>query len=747
MARWHRWGLGLTVTVYLALAGISGALLPLWETPDEPAHVELIRYIQLHGRLPTEKPAQPATTPTSAPGNEYVQVPAYYLVLSPLLAWIWLPPDAAWHRNPYVTWPNHPYRLALALHRTDEGWPYTGLALFVHLGRLAAALFGLVTLVATYTLIKLVTGQPSAALFATAWLGWSPGFVLASSRVSNDAFATMASAIVLLLCSRLLLADRPVRARELLLLSLALTVALLGKLNTAFLVLLVVLTLAIASARPRQAFLPSIKQLTARLAIVFPVPLSALGAWWLLVGRKFGQTVGTQGGFGVVNVGEVLRFVSWRSVASAISTLNLTWWGLAQFESEIVWPAFVYLVLGTATAGLIGGGLVAAFGRGSASRFPGGRRVGLAVLLLAIAPLFYATIAREIVPTISYSAQARFVLPAMPVIALLIAASWCLLDQSRFARALAVAYLGGVLVVGSAAPFVLFPQINPPLIPARLARNSEELTRAALATFANGAELLAVEGLPSTPCPGQTLPLTLRWRVAEAPRQDFTVSVQLVTLAGDKLAGTDVTPFADTFPPRLWERGEIVDEALPFAVPPRLAPGVYTFRIGLYQWRDRAIEPIAVTSGAGSPEAISVGWWRVLPDPGELRDVRTIDVHFGASLRLVGYAVAKEQDTLRVDLLWRLTNPTSERLVVSVQVLDPSGHLVAQHDGEPVDGQLPTSTWPVGESVHDEHRLKLPASGGASETIVVVYDRQTTQRLPVQVGSHLAGDYVVLPPT
>src|SRR5207244_12472917 len=75
------------------------------------------------------------------------------------------------------------------------------------------------------------------------------------------------------------------------------------------------------------------------------VPLVLLGVWWLAVGHAFGPAVGQQGGFGIADPRQVVPHVTLAGIASALWTLNLTWWGLSQFERELVWPAPVYVLL------------------------------------------------------------------------------------------------------------------------------------------------------------------------------------------------------------------------------------------------------------------------------------------------------------------------------------------------------------------------------------------------------------------
>ena len=43
------------------------------------------------------------------------------------MGWVDDGTSADWHRNPYATWPDHPARLAVAIHRQEEAFPYQGL--------------------------------------------------------------------------------------------------------------------------------------------------------------------------------------------------------------------------------------------------------------------------------------------------------------------------------------------------------------------------------------------------------------------------------------------------------------------------------------------------------------------------------------------------------------------------------------------------------------------------------------------
>jgi hypothetical protein len=88
-----------------------------------------------------------------------------------------------------------------------------------------------------------------------------------------------------------------------------------------------------------------------------------------------------------------------------------------------------------------------------------------------------------------------------------------------------------------------------------------------------------------------------------------------------------------------------------------------------------------------------------------------------------------------VTLAWRALSETDASYVVSVQLLDEEGRLIAQHDGLPQKGLAPTSSWLPGEVIADDHRLQVPVLTSGRYTLgVAMYDRATGQRLQTDTG-------------
>jgi mannosyltransferase len=122
----------------------------------------------------------------------------------------------------------------------------------------------------------------------------------------------------------------------------------------------------------------------------------------------------------------------------------------------------------------------------------------------------------------------------------------------------------------------------------------------------------------------------------------------------------------------------------------------------------------------------------------------------GAAIHLHGYALAGDPfapgDVLAVTLFWEAQSPVAEAYKVTVQVLDPAGVLVAQHDGEPVGGLAPTTAWQPDQTVTDRHGVLLPTglAPGRYTLAVALYHAASGERLDAAVGSESAGDHLVL---
>ncbi|MBN1399952.1 MAG: YfhO family protein [Anaerolineae bacterium] len=125
--------------------------------------------------------------------------------------------------------------------------------------------------------------------------------------------------------------------------------------------------------------------------------------------------------------------------------------------------------------------------------------------------------------------------------------------------------------------------------------------------------------------------------------------------------------------------------------------------------------------------------------------MQPVDVAFENDVMLGAYYVTVEGEAvspaasgeirpnqrLQVTLQWRALADMVGNYTVFVQILDEGGRLVGQHDGVPVFGTRPTSTWRSGDEVLDRHDITLPgdAAPGRLQVIVGLYDSATVERV------------------
>ena len=113
------------------------------------------------------------------------------------------------------------------------------------------------------------------------------------------------------------------------------------------------------------------------------------------------------------------------------------------------------------------------------------------------------------------------------------------------------------------------------------------------------------------------------------------------------------------------------------------------------------------------------------------------DVGPGSEVSLVGLALLDEtvepNQILRLTLQWSTVRRPTDDYVVLVHLLDDEGRLIAQHDGQPVGGSRPTTSWQVGETVDDRHGLLIPPGipPGEYRLVAGMYLSATGERLPV----------------
>jgi hypothetical protein len=218
---------------------------------------------------------------------------------------------------------------------------------------------------------------------------------------------------------------------------------------------------------------------------------------------------------------------------------------------------------------------------------------------------------------------------------------------------------------------------------------------------------------------GQFIPISLWWRVRDAPNSDWGTSLHIVDGHGQTWAGHDDQPRLGYNPTSQWRAGDLQHDVQMALLPHGIPPGGYTVLAGWYDARSGA--PVG-------PQNVPIGRIDVMPasNPDErlLEVPHRLKQAFPQGLELLGYelpsscVVAGQAVPLR--LFWRTDRQPGTDLGVTVSF-----------DGHEQTLALPsTSRWRPGQLM--ETRLSVPteADWAASGRLRVALDGTGPVELP-----------------
>lgn len=242
---------------------------------------------------------------------------------------------------------------------------------------------------------------------------------------------------------------------------------------------------------------------------------------------------------------------------------------------------------------------------------------------------------------------------------------------------------------------------------------------------------------------GDQLSVGLAWLLTGDPAE--RVEELWLTDAGGRVWPlTSSVPVGGAYPVSQWATGELVVDRLAVRLPPGVAPGVGRIQASMRQ-RDSATP--------GSDRAADVARINVQSRPRSFMaptpQVR-VDAAIGELARLLGVDVPLGVDRggiLAFVLHWQARTETASNYSVFVHLVDGAERPVAQRDGAPGGGELPTAGWIAGEFLRDQYALAIPTSviPGQYRLVAGLYDPRSGQRLPVAgPAGHEPGDRVVL---
>lgn len=211
--------------------------------------------------------------------------------------------------------------------------------------------------------------------------------------------------------------------------------------------------------------------------------------------------------------------------------------------------------------------------------------------------------------------------------------------------------------------------------------------------------------------PGETVALTLYWRVLERQTEDLWAFVHFLNAGNQVYGQMDKRPVSDVFPMTKWPVGAPIVDPYWVEVPPGTPPGRYAVEIGLYRPDGRRIGTLdgadhaiigrlEVLPGAAAEEAFRFERQRAVFGPVELAGFELERTAFRAG------------EPLPIRLFWRAVQPLDRPLTVALRLVAPDGSVRATNEAPPAAGTYPTDRWPPGALVRDTQTVILPPVRG-----------------------------------
>ncbi len=251
----------------------------------------------------------------------------------------------------------------------------------------------------------------------------------------------------------------------------------------------------------------------------------------------------------------------------------------------------------------------------------------------------------------------------------------------------------------------------------------------------------------------------LYWHSLEQHSQPYLLTLYLL----DYKTGQIIASNQNMIPKLEWGKGELLHERRVLWISD-VPQGQYTVGVTLSRWEAADERIVAFQEPNGGPWPLSMALLDtpVLVLPTDLREspvVRDgrvvaysratevepspdhrVTAYFGDIAQLTGYRLEPNEPQvggdLEVTLYWRATSktPVTVDYTVFVHVLDSSGQIIAQNDGEPATGRRSTRTWKDGDLIVDKHQLewKTDSYQGPAAVAVGLYDLETLVRLPAR---------------
>ncbi len=772
--------LAVLLAVFLLLGAMYSITTPLFEAGDELWHYPYVQWVARGKGLPVQDPAQKQLWE-----QEGGQPPLYYVFAALETFWIDTSdlPERLW-RNPYakIGVPLAYGNKNMIVHTSAENFPWQGTTLAVHLIRLLSVLFSAGTVYLTYRVAKDLTQPPSLGiqdsrlakwgiaatsgekeyipLVAAAVVAFNPMFLFISASVNNDSLAALLATAALVVMVRL--AQDGASNRRFLILGVLSGFAVLTKVSNLAVVIVDLCVVAWLAGKARDW------NVVVRGGALVLIPVGVLAGWW------FARNYFLYGDPSAFNVW--LKIAGGRAPQTVLGLLDefqgfrISFWG--NFGGvNIIAPEWVYAALDSIAVIAVLGLAIGAWRRD----LPTLLWIPALLLLVVFAALIRWTL-------LTYASQGRLIFNAIAAVGILLA--YGLGDAAfyflRFARRIVptrisisplvvpFAVVVFLLVFALAAPFFIIAPVYAQ--PARLANEANVPNPVHIRYDANGArpELVGVNAARKVYA-GKELPITLYWRTDSPIADDLYAYIHIYDSQGVLVGQWNAFPGNGLLPPRVWQAGEIILDNYRVPISIDAAPLAGHIEVGLT--RVGSTRPLVARDPAGQKITPTVARFKV-SDPHQMASSVPAEWSWDNQLEMLAFDVSEFQfgipiseppasvpspslrpgDVIQVRYSLRAQIDNLPDYTVFMHLVNAEGKVTAQYDGQPYDGEYPTSLWDAGEVVSDEFAIVIPHDAPAGDYTLEfgIYRNSDNGRLPVS-GSALgnvrgAGDHLVIGP-
>ena len=235
-----------------------------------------------------------------------------------------------------------------------------------------------------------------------------------------------------------------------------------------------------------------------------------------------------------------------------------------------------------------------------------------------------------------------------------------------------------------------------------------------------------------TPKPGESIIIRLFWRANQKIDEDMHTLLHLYSPSLKHSWAADAQGTI-RIPTKIWDPDKYYIETMFLPIPLDVPPLTLSLAAGLSSSTHGRLDVTGSDSGLMPLRDIEVAPVR----PGMFQQVRAAietPAETADGMRLQGYDLASQGEDLTLRLFWETGDGVSNDWITFIHMLDGNGDLVAQFDGPPLGGLLPTSQWHGDALYIDRREITLPVglAQGDYHLRLGLYDFASGERLPLR---------------